>query len=165
MQIKAPWDSISHRLGCLQSETDNEKCWWDCGETESLINCCEDQAERWRCRRTWAHLLHELQNCNPLLNSHRQENVGSHEKKIPHTRGQSRSPNKMVRGAKSHLESNPRPTRGSQKAQTKPFAHQDPETRQRLSQNCIWVSPVEVWVSSGLPQGRGAGDLITQLVA
>ena len=26
---------------------------------------------------------------------------------------------------------------------------------QRLSQNCVWVSPVEVPVSSGLPQGQG----------
>ena len=26
---------------------------------------------------------------------------------------------------------------------------------QRLSQNCVWVSPVEVQVSSGLPQGQG----------
>ena len=24
---------------------------------------------------------------------------------------------------------------------------------ERLNQNCVWVSPVEVWVSSGLPQG------------
>ena len=34
-------------------------------------------------------------------------------------------------------------------------AHQDPETPQRLRQNCVWVSPVEVWVSSGLLQGQG----------
>ena len=33
--------------------------------------------------------------------------------------------------------------------------HQDPETPQRLRQNCVWVSPVEVWVSSGLLQGQG----------
>ena len=37
----------------------------------------------------------------------------------------------------------------------KPCAHQDPETPQRLSQNCVWVSPLEVWVSSGLLQGQG----------
>ena len=36
-----------------------------------------------------------------------------------------------------------------------PCVHQDPETPQRLSQNCVWVSPVEVRVSSGLPQGQG----------
>ena len=35
-----------------------------------------------------------------------------------------------------------------------PCAHQDPETPQRLSQNSVWVSPVRVWVSSGLPQGQ-----------
>ena len=39
-------------------------------------------------------------------------------KKIPHVQGQRRSPNKMVGGAKSHLESNPIPTRDAQMAQT-----------------------------------------------
>ena len=39
----------------------------------------------------------------------------------------------------------------------KPYVHQDPETPQRLSQNCVWVSPEEVRVSSGLLQGRGSG--------
>ena len=34
-------------------------------------------------------------------------------------------------------------------------AHQDPETPQRLRQNYVWVSPVEVWVSSGLLQRQG----------
>ena len=37
----------------------------------------------------------------------------------------------------------------------KPCVHQDPETPQRLSPNCVWVSPVEIQVSSGLPQGQG----------
>ena len=37
----------------------------------------------------------------------------------------------------------------------KPCVHQDPETPQRLRQNCVWVFPVEVRVSSGLPQGQG----------
>ena len=34
-------------------------------------------------------------------------------------------------------------------------AHQDPETPQRLRQNCVWVSPEEVQVSSGLLRGQG----------
>ena len=33
--------------------------------------------------------------------------------------------------------------------------HQDPETPQRLRQNYFWVSPKEVWVSSGLLWGQG----------
>ena len=37
----------------------------------------------------------------------------------------------------------------------KPCVHQDPESPQRLRQNCVWVSPEEVWVSSGLLQGQG----------
>ena len=39
----------------------------------------------------------------------------------------------------------------------KPCAHQDPESPQRLRQNCVWGSPVKVWVSSGLLPGRGSG--------
>ena len=37
----------------------------------------------------------------------------------------------------------------------KPCVHQDPETPQRLSQTCLWVSPMEAWVSSGLSRGQG----------
>ena len=36
-----------------------------------------------------------------------------------------------------------------------PCAHWDPETPQRLRQNCVWVSPAEVQVNSGLLQGQG----------
>ena len=36
----------------------------------------------------------------------------------------------------------------------KPCVHQDPETPQKLGQNCVWVSPAKVRVSSGLPQGQ-----------
>ena len=43
------------------------------------------------------------------MNNHQQENVGSHQKKkkIPYIQRQRKSPNKMVGGAKSSLESNP----------------------------------------------------------
>ena len=37
----------------------------------------------------------------------------------------------------------------------KPCAHQDLETPQRLRQNYVWVSPADIQVSSGLPQGQG----------
>ena len=36
----------------------------------------------------------------------------------------------------------------------KPCAYQDPEIPQRLRQNCVWVSPEEAQVSSGLLQGQ-----------
>ena len=36
-----------------------------------------------------------------------------------------------------------------------PCVHQDPETPQKLRQNCVWVSPEDVLVSSGLLQGQG----------
>ena len=63
------------------------------------------------------------------------ENVGSHQKKIPHILGQRRSSSKIVGGEKSYLKSNPIATRDAQRAQTKPCAHQ--ETLQRLSQTCL----------------------------
>ena len=67
----------------------------------------------------YAHLLlWELQNYNSLLNNYWQENVGSHQKKIPHVQGQRRSPSKMVEGAILHLESNPISTREPQRVQT-----------------------------------------------
>ena len=70
---------------------------------------------------------------------------------ILHAQEQRRSPSKMVGGAKSGLESNPIPTRDTQRVQTN-LVH----TRtQRLRQNCVWVSPEEVWVSSGLLWGQG----------
>ena len=36
-----------------------------------------------------------------------------------------------------------------------PCAYQDTRTLQRLRQNCVWVSPEEVQVSSGLLNGQG----------
>ena len=82
-------------------------------------NLTEDSHTRWRSRRSYPHpLLGEVQNYNLVLNNHQQENVGSHQKKIPHVQGQRRSPSKTVGGAKSCLESNPIPTRHTQRAQT-----------------------------------------------
>ena len=62
----------------------------------------------------------------------------------------------MLGGAKLHLESRLTPTRDAQRAETTPCVHQDPETTQRLSQT-VFESPMEVPVSSGLPQGQGLG--------
>ena len=45
----------------------------------------------------------------------------------------------------------------------KPCVHQDPETPQTLSQNCVWVSPEGVWISSGLLQGQRATTTYTGL--
>ena len=57
--------------------------------------------KRWPSRRTCAHLLlQELQNYSLLLNNHQQENVGSHQKKIPQIKGQRRIHSKMVGGDK-----------------------------------------------------------------
>ena len=70
-------------------------------------------------------LLQEHQNCNYLLNNHQQDNVGTHQKKIPHIQGQRRS-NKTLRGMQLHLKSNLIAARDSWTARTKPCVHQDP---------------------------------------
>ena len=75
---------------------------------------------RWQSRRMCPHLLkRELQNYNSLLNNLGQENVGSHQNKIPDVQGQRRSPRKTVGGEKSCLESNSIPVGDARTAQTK----------------------------------------------
>ena len=82
-------------------------------------HCQEEDGIRWQSKKMCAHLLlRELQNYNLLLNNHQLENVGSHQKKIPHIQGQRRSPKKMVGGANLHLELNPLCTRDAQRTQT-----------------------------------------------
>ena len=76
-------------------------------------------------------------------------------KEIPHAQGQ-RSPSKMVGGAKSLLESNPITHQRCSEGSNICCAHQDPEITQRLRQNCVWMSPEEVQVSSGLLWARGS---------
>ena len=73
------------------------------------------------------------------------DNVGSHQKSIPHVQGQKGIPNKMVGEAKSSLESNAIPVRDAQRAQTDPCVYQDPETPQRLNQTCRWVFECLLW--------------------
>ena len=92
---------------------------------------------RWQGKRMYTHLLlRELQNYHSLLNNHRLENVGSHLKKIPHTQRQRRSPSKTVGGVKSHLDSNPIPTRELRGLkQNIRIRTQGPQ--KRLSQTCL----------------------------
>ena len=110
----------------------------------------------WWSRRTCAQLLlWELQNYNSLLNNHWQEDIGCHQKKIPHIWGQRTSPSKMIGETKSHLESNPIPTKGAWRAQTKPCAQQ--EMPQRLSQTCLWVLGCLLQRCGSAGRGRGSG--------
>ena len=99
------------------------------------------EKKRWWSRRTCTHLLlRELQNYNLLLNNHQQQNVGSHQKKIPHIQGQRQSPSKMVGGAKSHLESNPIHTRYALRAQIKPLCIPGDPTETEPAFECLSVS-------------------------
>ena len=80
------------------------------------------------------------------------------KKRYPMSEGKGKIPNKMIGGAKLHLESNPIHTREAWRAQTKPCNQQDPgtpkETEPDLPLN-VCVSPVEAWASSVLPWGQG----------
>ena len=58
------------------------------------------------------------------------------------------------------FRSNPIPARDAQRAQTKFFVHQDPETPQRLSQKCLWVFECLLWryrSAVACHRGRGSG--------
>ena len=104
----------------------------------------------------YAHLpLGELQSYNSLLNNWSQENFGSDHKKISHIQGQRRSSSKMVGEAKSHLESNTTPARDAQRAQTTLCIPGVPTESQPDMPLSAWASPVEVWVSGSLLQGKG----------
>ena len=63
-----------------------------------------------------------------------------------------RSPSKMVGGAKITFRTKPHTCQRCSEGSNIPCVHKDPETPQRLRQNCVWVSPEEAWVSSGLLQ-------------
>ena len=74
------------------------------------------------------------------------------KKDTPCPRAKEKPPARWQEGQKSHLGSNPIPTRDARKAQTKPCAHQDPGTPQETEPE---LPPAEAQVSSGLPQGPG----------
>ena len=93
-------------------------------------------------RRTCVHLLfREFQNYTRSWTTINRRMLDP-TKIIPHIQGKRRSHSKMIGGAKLHLEPNPISARDAQSAQTKPFAHQ---TKQRLSQICLWVFKCLLW--------------------
>ena len=61
------------------------------------------------------------------------------KKRYPTSKGKGEAPKKMVGGVKSHLESNPIPSRDAWRPQAEPCVYQYPEIPQRLSQTCLWV--------------------------
>ena len=58
-------------------------------------------------------------------------------------------------GMKSHLASSPIPARQTLRGLKQTLCKPRPKIPQRPRQNCVWVSPEEVQVSSGRPQGQG----------
>ena len=99
-------------------------------------------------------LLQELQNYNSLLNNHRQENVGSHKKKDTSQPRAKEKPQQDGRRGKIACGIKPHTPQRCWESSNEPCTS-DPETPQRLSRSCFWVSPAEVRVISGLPQGQG----------
>ena len=61
---------------------------------------------------------------------------------IPHIQAQRRSPSKMAGAGKIAFRIKPHTSQRCSQDLNSPCAHQDPETPQRLRQNCIWASPV-----------------------
>ena len=113
---------------------------------------------KWQSRRTWAHLLlQELKNCNFLLNNHQQKNVGSHQKKKdnPHPRTKEKSQKDGRRGEilfRIKPQTQQRWLEGSNKTMCIQGDCTETELDLHLS---VRMSPAEVQVSSGLPQGQG----------
>ena len=126
------------------------------------------KSSRWQSRRTCARLLlWELQNYNSLLNNCQQENVGSHQNKIPHIQGLRRSLSKTIRGAKSHLESNLVPSRdlGGLKQTLCGPGHRDPtetETELCLSLSCRVKG--QQWPAIPLSQSLPSGSFCKPLI-
>ena len=82
-------------------------------------------------------------------------------KKIPHVQGQRRSPSKTVGGVKSHLESNPIPSRNAQRAQTNlcvPGPRDPTETEPELCLSVSCESTGQQWPATGAG-ALGAVDL------
>ena len=113
---------------------------------------------RWWSRRRYTHLLQwECQNYNSLLNNHWQENVGSHQKKIPHVQGQRRKPSKMIGGVKSRLESNPICSRDAQRAQTN-LVHTRTQRPHRDGARTVFECLLQMYRSAvDCCRGRGSG--------
>ena len=110
---------------------------------------------KWWSRRTYAHLLPwELQNYTSLLNHWWWMLDPTKKKDTPCARAKENPQQESRRGEIvfriKHL-THQRHSEGS----NKPHVHQDPKILQRLSHNCVWMSPAKVQVSSSLPQGRG----------
>ena len=105
-----------------------------------------------RSRRTCAP-LQGLQNYNSLLNNHWQENVGSHQKKIPHVQGQRRS--KMVGGV--NCVQNQTPFLPHLEGSNKPCVHQDLEAPQRWSQIVFECLLQRRGAAVACCRGRGSG--------
>ena len=108
-------------------------------------------ATRWRSRRTCAHLLQELENCNLLLNYYWQENVGSHQKKIYPSPRAKEKPQQNGRRGEIAFRIKP-PTHPRCLTVCAPGPRGPTETEPDLPLS-VWVSTVEARVSSGLPQG------------
>ena len=118
---------------------------------------------RWRRRRTCTHLLlQELQNYNFLLNNSQQENVGSHQKRYPTSKGKGEA-QQDSRGAKSYLDSNPNQAethRWHKQSLYAPETREATETEPDLCLNVSCRSTGQQWPAAAV-RALGAADLGT----
>ena len=109
-----------------------------------------------RVRHDWATSLHFHFSCayrtftkitniyHMLLNNHQQENVGTHQKEIPHIQEQRRNQNKSVGGGTIMFKINPNTLQRHLEGTNKNLCAPGPRERssdphKRLSQTCLWV--------------------------
>ena len=86
------------------------------------------------------NLLWELQNYNSLLNNHQQENVGSHQKRYPHTRAKEKSQQDVSVQFSHSVESNSLRPHESQHARP-PCPSQTPGVYSNSVPSSRWCHP------------------------
>ena len=98
----------------------------------------------------------KLQNCNSQLNNHWQENVGSHQKKIPPSLQEDGRRGEIAFRIKLHTHQ--RCSEGSNKTLCTPGPRDPTETEPDLTLS-VWMSPAEVQVTCCRAGTLGAADL------
>ena len=98
---------------------------------QKLLGDKYESSIRWWGRRMCIHLLlRELQNYNSLLNNCRLENVGSHHKRYPTSKGKGEAQQEGRRG-EIEFRIKPLTCQRCSEGSNKPCVYQDPETPQR----------------------------------
>ena len=128
------------------------------GFLPTVVDIIVIPSTQWRSRRMCAHLLlRELQNYNSLLKSHRQENVGSYQKKDTlHPRAKEKALQGGRRG-EIMFRIKPHTLQRCSEGSNKPCVQQDPETAQRLNQTVFECLLQRYGSAVACRRGKGSG--------